>query len=270
LIQELFLQINWNPNPYVFELGWLKLKWYGLMFALAVLAGYWILVLQFRKRNLPVSRVATLVQYQFLGGIIGARLGQVLFYDLAYYLANPIEILMIWHGGLASHGAAIGGFVSLWLFLRKYKILSYLELLDILVVPAAAIGGLIRIGNLMNSEIIGQPTSMPWAFEFAQRDAIPRHPSPLYEAVLLFSVLALLFFLHQNRKLPLGMLTGLFFTLTFTGRFGLEFFKENTTVSQPLNIVVALFGMTVLGWSLLFRRNKDRVKNPPQPLRGGE
>ena len=253
-METLFLHIDWNPNPYLFDLGWLKLKWYGLMFALAVLAGYWILVLQFRKRNLPVSQVATLVQYQFLGGIIGARLGQVLFYDLAYYLAHPIEILLIWHGGLASHGAAIGGFVSLWLFLRKYKGLSYLQMVDILVVPAAAIGGLIRIGNLMNSEIIGQPTSVPWAFVFSQRDAIPRHPSPLYEALLLFAVLALLFFLHQNRKLPLGMLTGLFFTLTFTGRFVLEFFKENTGISQPLNIVLAVFGFLMLGWSFFNRR----------------
>ncbi len=253
-METLFLHIDWNPNPYLFDLGWLKLKWYGLMFALAVLAGYWILVLQFRKRDLPVSQVATLVQYQFLGGIIGARLGQVLFYDLAYYLAHPIEILLIWHGGLASHGAAIGGFVSLWLFLRKYKGLSYLQMVDILVVPAAAIGGLIRIGNLMNSEIIGQPTSVPWAFVFSQRDAIPRHPSPLYEALLLFAVLALLFFLHQNRKLPLGMLTGLFFTLTFTGRFVLEFFKENTGISQPLNIVLAVFGFLMLGWSFFNRR----------------
>ena len=253
-METLFLHIDWNPNPYLFDLGWLKLKWYGLMFALAVLAGYWILGLQFRKRDLPVSQVATLVQYQFLGGIIGARLGQVLFYDLAYYLAHPIEILLIWHGGLASHGAAIGGFVSLWLFLRKYKGLSYLQMVDILVVPAAAIGGLIRIGNLMNSEIIGQPTSVPWAFVFSQRDAIPRHPSPLYEALLLFAVLALLFFLHQNRKLPLGMLTGLFFTLTFTGRFVLEFFKENTGISQPLNIVLAVFGFVMLGWSFFNRR----------------
>jgi len=258
-MQDFILQIPWNPSPYLIDFGWLKLKWYGVMFAFAVLSGYWILVLMFKKRNLPVKVVAQLVQYQFIGGVIGARLGHILFYDLNYYLAHPTEILYIWHGGLASHGAAIGGFVATWLFLRKYKILSYLQLVDILVVPAAAIGGLIRIGNLMNSEIIGKPTSMPWAFVFEQRDTLPRHPSQLYEALLLFSILCGLFLLHQKRNLPLGLLSGLFFTLTFTGRFLLEFLKEQTEVSQPLNVALAVFGIIILIWCLHRQYNTKAV-----------
>lgn len=246
-VQIFLLRIWWNPNPYLLELGALKLKWYGVMFALAVLAGYWVLVLLYRQRNLPVNRVAVLVQYQFLGGLIGARLGQILFYDLPYYLAHPAEILMLWHGGLASHGAAIGGFAATWLYVRRYKELGYLQMTDMLVTPAALIGALIRIGNLFNSEIIGKISNVPWAFVFVQRNMQPRHPSQLYEAVMLTGVFALLFYLQKKRPLPTGLLSGLFFTITFTLRFLLEFLKENAAVSQPLNLFAAAFGLALLG-----------------------
>ncbi|OWY19187.1 prolipoprotein diacylglyceryl transferase [Sphingobacteriales bacterium UPWRP_1] len=251
LVQTYLLRIWWNPNPYLFELGSLKLKWYGVLFALAVLAGYWVLVALYRHRNLPVSRVAALVQYQFLGGLVGARLGQVLFYELSYYLAHPAEILLIWHGGLASHGAAIGGFVATWLYVRRYKELGYLQMVDVLVAPAALIGALIRIGNLFNSEIIGKVSNVPWAFVFVQRDMQPRHPSQLYEAIMLTFVFALLFYLQKKRTLPTGLLSGLFFTITFTLRYLLEFFKENAAVSQPLNLLAAVLGAALIGWVAL-------------------
>lgn len=255
----MLLQVYWKISPYVFDLGWLKLKWYGLCFAFAVLAGYWVLLQQFKRRNLPQHLVALLVQYQFLGGLIGARLGQVLFYDLPYYIAHPAEILFIWHGGLASHGAAVGGFVATYLFFRKYPILSYLQLIDLLAVPAAVIGGLIRIGNLMNSEIVGKPTQLAWAFIFPMYDAQPRHPSQLYEALMLFSIFTLLFWLHQRRTLPIGFLSGLFFTLTFGIRYCLEFFKENAGISQPLNLVLTLLGAGILVWVSICQANKTKV-----------
>jgi len=164
-----FLQyIIWDVSPEIFDTKYFSVRWYGLLFALGFLIGQQILIHIFKKEGKPESDVEVLTVYMVLSTIIGARLGHCLFYEPEHYLANPIEILKVWEGGLASHGATIGILFALWLYARKKKDQSYLWVVDRIVVTVALAGCLIRLGNLMNSEIIGKPANVPWAFVFAR------------------------------------------------------------------------------------------------------
>lgn len=244
----LIFYINWNPDPEIFQLGPIALRWYGLTWGLAVLLGFFTTRYAFRRANLPEYGAVKLVEYIFWGGLIGARLGEVIFYDLPYFLQNPIEIPMIWQGGLSSHGGAIGTFIATYLFVRRYPIASYRQILDISALGAALVGGLVRIGNLFNSEIVGKTTNVPWAFIFKVHDDMPRHPSALYEAVLLFGIYGLLMSIYHFRreKIPEGFIAALFFVVTFGGRFIAEFWKEYNSISQPLNLLSILIGLVIL------------------------
>ncbi|MBD0257734.1 MAG: prolipoprotein diacylglyceryl transferase, partial [Cytophagales bacterium] len=159
-----FLQyITWDVSPEILDTEYFSIRWYGLLFALGFLLGQQILIYIFKKEGKPASDVEVLTVYMVLSTIIGARLGHCLFYEPEYYLSNPLKILKIWEGGLASHGATIGILFALWLYARKKKDQSYLWVVDRIVITVALAGGLIRLGNLMNSEIIGKPTDVPWA-----------------------------------------------------------------------------------------------------------
>ncbi len=157
--------VTWNVSPEIFNLGSLSIRWYGLLFALSFMLGYMVLSRIFKKEGLPDKHVDKLTIYLFLGTIIGLRLGHCLFYEPEYYLSNPLEILKIWKGGLASHGAAIGILIALALYVRKMK-MRYLWLLDRIVIIVVLVGSFIRIGNLMNSEIIGDKTNASIGFLF--------------------------------------------------------------------------------------------------------
>jgi len=221
--------IQWNVNPEIFP-GFLPVRWYGLLFAGAFLAGYLVLIRifqnEFKDPKVATNRLDLLAMYTLIATVIGARIGHTLFYEPAYYLSNPIEILMVWQGGLASHGAAIGILIGLWFYAGKIR-KPYLWSLDRLVIVVALGGAFIRIGNLMNSEIYGHATNLPWAFVF-NNDGVPRHPTQIYEAL---SYLAIFFFLHKyywmhKGKPKEGFIFGMFLILLFSARFFIEFLKE--------------------------------------------
>ena len=187
--------IEWSVTPEIFHLGPVSVRWYGLLFAMAFVAGYFIMTWIFKKEGKPQPDLEQLSVYMIFGTVIGARLGHCLFYNPAYYLSNPIEIFKVWEGGLASHGAAIGILIAVYLFSKKKKNYSFLWIIDRIVIVVALAGTFIRLGNLFNSEIIGKPTDVSWAFIFTAVDDLPRHPTQLYESIAYFIIFLILLFM---------------------------------------------------------------------------
>lgn len=167
MLAQIFNFILWTASPELINIGVFVVRYYGVLFALGFLIGQQILIRIYKLEGKPEKDVETITIYMVLATVIGARLGHVLFYDPVYYLQNPLEILMIWKGGLASHGATIGILLAIYLYTKKTPGQSYLYVLDRLVITIALAGCFIRLGNLMNSEIIGLPTNAPTAFVFA-------------------------------------------------------------------------------------------------------
>ncbi len=224
---------HWNANPELIRIGSFAIRWYGVLFALGFIIGYQIMVYIFKHEKKPQKSLESLVFYIVVGTVVGARLGHCLFYEPEYYLSNPLEILKVWHGGLASHGGAIGIFIALWIFIRKHKNIELLWLLDRLTIPVALASTFIRIGNFFNHEIIGKPTDVPWAivFNVFERGAVvgqtpPVHPSQLYEAISYLIIFVILFLLYRSNKLlNKGLPFGLFLVSVFSARFLIEFTK---------------------------------------------
>lgn len=250
--------ITWSVDPEIFTLPILNapVRWYGVLWALGLFLCYFVLSRVFIKEKKPIELLDTLTTYIVLGTIIGARLGHVLFYDPVYYLSHPLEILYMWEGGLASHGGGIGILVGLYLFCRKTKT-PFLWTADRLAIVVPVAGACIRLGNLMNSEMIGTQTEVPWAFIFTKIDTIPRHPAQLYEALFCFFLFLLIYFLWKNTavKYKEGTLFGLLLVLLFTFRVIDEFFKINQVdfenqmvlnMGQLLSIPFILVGLFVL------------------------
>jgi len=226
--------IEWSVTPEIFHLGPISVRWYGLLFAMAFVAGYFIMTWVFKKEGRPQPDLEQLSVYMIFGTVVGARLGHCLFYNPAYYLSNPIEIFKVWEGGLASHGAAIGILIAVYLFSKKKKNYSFLWIIDRIVIVVALAGTFIRLGNLFNSEIIGKPTDVAWAFIFTSVDDLPRHPTQLYESIAYFIIFLILLFIYckgfeKNRS---GLLFGSFLVLVFTFRFFVEFLKENQSAFE--------------------------------------
>jgi prolipoprotein diacylglyceryl transferase len=229
-----FLYVVWNVNPEIFSIGSLHIRWYGLLFALGFIISYRIMGKFFKQAGFSDDHLDKLTIYVAIGTILGARFGHVFFYEPHYYLAHPGEILKIWHGGLASHGAAIGILLSLWIF-SKYQKISLIWLLDRVAIVVSVTGALVRIGNLMNSEIVGKATDVPWAFAFV-RDNLERgfpeyytrHPSQIYEAGFYFVLFIVLYYLLEKRNWhkKTGYTFSLFLILLFGFRFFIEFFKD--------------------------------------------
>lgn len=247
----------WSVDPEIFRLGGFTLRWYGVLFATAFLAGYEIMRRIYHAEGKPEDELDTLLIYMMLGTVLGARLGHVLFYDPAYYLAHPLRILAVWEGGLASHGGAIGIFLALWLYTRRRPDQPYLWLLDRLSIPTAFGGACIRTGNLFNSEILGNPSDLPWAVVFARVDVIPRHPVQVYEALAYLVIFLGLYALYRRtrRATPEGRLLGSFLVAVFGVRFLLEFLKTPQaayesgfaiTVGQWLSLPLIAVGVWLL------------------------
>ncbi len=219
--------IFWNVSPEIVKLGPISLRWYGLLFALGFVLGYLILTKIYKLEKKSQADLEQLSIYVILGTVIGARLGHCLFYDPVYYISNPIEILKVWQGGLASHGAAIGILTSIYMLVKKQKDKSMLWVLDRLVIVVALGGALIRLGNLFNSEIIGRAADVSWAFIFARIDNVPRHPAQLYESIFYFISFFILYIVYYKteKKSKQGFIFGLFLLLIFGFRFFVEFLK---------------------------------------------
>ena len=229
--------IFWDPAPEMFSfpipiLG-RPILWYGFFFALGFALSYYVLLYLLRKMVHGKAKFLAehLSFYVIVGTLIGARLGDVLFYQSpSDYLHDPWMIVKVWEGGLASHGGVIGILVAVFLFSRKYRELSFLRLLDLLSIVAGLAAGCIRVGNFINQEILGKVTNVPWAVVFghpADHSApAPRHPVQLYEAIFYLALFAVLFFYVRKKKWSEGRITGLFIILVFAFRFFIEFFKE--------------------------------------------
>jgi len=253
----IFNYIHWDINPEIVGFWGLSIRYYGVLFASAFFFGYLIMQKIFKKEGLPVELLDKLTVYVALGTIIGARLGHCLFYDPSYYLSNPIEILKIWRGGLASHGAAIGILIALYYFSKKNK-KPYLWILDRIVIVVALAGFFIRMGNLMNSEIYGIPTNLPWGFIFVRRgEVIPKHPTQIYEALSYLLIFILLYSIYNKKgtNVRQGFIFSIFLILLFSVRFLIEFIKEvqvdfeqNMTLNmgQWLSIPFILIGIYLL------------------------
>jgi phosphatidylglycerol---prolipoprotein diacylglyceryl transferase len=219
----------WNMAPDIVQFGPLRIRWYGLFFALAFLSGYLIMAQIYRREGRSLENLSDLFAYLFFGTIIGARLGHVLLYQPDYYLKHPWEILMIWQGGLASHGGFAGVMIAVFLYLKRYRDMSFLQLADRLAIPCLLAATLIRIGNFFNSEILGTPSNLPWAIVFVRVDNIPRHPAMLYEAgayLLAFCALYVAYWKTTVIEFH-GRILGITLVICFIARFMIEFVKEN-------------------------------------------
>ena len=218
----------WNIDPVLVSIGPLSIRYYGVCFMLAFLLGYCLMGWIYRKEDKPIQDLDSLLTYVFFGTLIGARLGHVLFYQPDYYFSRPTEILKIWQGGLASHGAAIGICVALYLFSRKCPQQNFMWVMSRGCIIVALAGFFIRLGNFFNSEIYGVYTTLPWAVTFLQVDSVPRHPTQLYESLsylLIFSLL-LAYYNKYRAQVNAHMMLGFFFTSVFSARFLLEFTKD--------------------------------------------
>lgn len=241
------------------------------MFASSFFFGYIIMQRMFKNEGLDEVVLDRLTIYMAVGTIVGARLGHCFFYEPAFYLRHPLEIILIWHGGLASHGAAIGILLALWLFERKEK-KGYAWVLDRIAVIVALSGFLIRMGNLMNSEIYGIETTVPWGLVFLRNNEVaPKHPTQIYEGLTYLFIFFLLFYMYWRKKGDVyqGLLISIFLILVFTSRFLIEFLKEDQVafestmklnMGQWLSIPFILMGLAGLYFSL-------KIKKPGREMR---
>lgn len=261
--------INWNYSPEIFTLGPIQLRWYGVLFLSGFLIGYRILQHVCRQENKPTEKLDELLIYLIVGTALGARLGHCLFYEFDYYMSHPWEILAIWKGGLASHGGGVGVLVSLFLFSRRNPEFTLWWLFDRIAFPTAMTGGFIRLGNLMNSEILGKPTDGTWGFVFERIDKIPRHPTQIYEAICYFIIAFIGYRVYARYKeqLPRGLVFGITFVGLYVVRFFLEFLKENQVpfeASLPLNMG-QLLSLPYIAFGLFFIVRALR-EGPQSPL----
>ena len=256
------LFISWNVDPILLNLGPLAIRWYGLMFAIGFLAGYMIVARMFRHEGAPEKWLGTLLMYLVICTVVGARLGHVFFYDWEYYSTHTSEIFKIWEGGLASHGGAIANFIGLCMFSWCVAKKNPSWTIDKIVAPVALTAGLIRLGNLFNSEIYGVPTDMPWGFIFVRDgQTLPAHPTQIYEALCYFALFGLLMWMYwrRNAEERPWLMTGIFFIWTFGTRFFIEYLKNpqelweaemSLNMGQQLSIpfIAAGLAMTVYAY----------------------
>ncbi|MDX8431549.1 MAG: prolipoprotein diacylglyceryl transferase [Candidatus Algichlamydia australiensis] len=228
--------VYWNPSGDLFTLPFwpVPIRWYGLFFALGFLLGFQVFTKDLEKKLGSKTRAKKyadrFILFVIIGVVLGARLGHILFYEpLGPYLHDPLRVLRIWEGGLASHGGVVAVLLMLALFLRKSRELSFRALLDLMVIPSCILAGFIRLGNFFNQEILGRVCDLPWAIYFGSpadgSSPALRHPAQLYEMAFYFSLGAILYFIKRKVEWPAGKLTGVLLTFLFSFRFLIEFIK---------------------------------------------
>ena len=278
-----FLTVIWRFNPTFIKIGSFDIRWYGVMWALAIGLGAYFFIKFCKRENLSPKIADSIFLYGAIATILGARLGHCLFYEPAYYIANPAKILAFRDGGMASHGAAVGLLIGLWLFSRKNR-MPYLWSLDRVMIPVAIGGALVRLGNLFNHEIYGHPTDKPWGFSFIENvnawmnGAEPifspfSHPTQLYEALaylILFGVLCWMYYgLDAGRRFP-GMIFGTGLIGIFLSRFLIEYVKNDQVafeadmfmnMGQWLSIPFIIAGVVMIIYSLRHKQNPAHSNN---------
>lgn len=262
--------IDWNVDPVFFHVGNYAVRYYSLFFAIAFWLGYVITDKFFRDQKVPDGVLDKVFFIIIVSTVVGSRLGHCLFYGWDYYSQHPLEILQVWKGGLASHGGTIVIIISLIWYSVKVIHKNALWILDNVCVPIALAAFFIRMGNLMNSEIVGMPTDVPWAFRFLRlhpdEALIPRHPTQIYEALFYLATFVLLWFLYWKKKLVVrhGALFGIFMVCIFGFRIFIEHFKENQeafedamslNLGQSLSIPMVIIGVASIIYA--FTREPD-------------
>jgi prolipoprotein diacylglyceryl transferase len=270
------LSVTWNVDPGMFTIFGLEVRWYGLTWAAAIFIGIWLMNKVFKREQLNEKAIDYITWSVAVSMIVGSRLGHLLFYDFQNFISDPSVFFRFREGGFASHGAALGILFGLWLFSLKSK-LPYIWGVDRIALAVPIGGAAIRIGNLMNSEIYGGPTDLPWGFIFTRTgETVPMHPTQIYEALsylVLFGIMWWLYFKQDaGRKMP-GLMIGVMLVWLFTARFLIEFiklpqeaFEENMAINmgQILSIPFILAGLALIVWSVVYRR---RHPNPADPVR---
>jgi prolipoprotein diacylglyceryl transferase len=273
--------IHWNPDPEIVNIFGISIRYYGLLFVGGLILCIYILRWIFKRENIPSENLEKLSIYGMIGILAGARLGHCLFYEPSYYLSHPLEMILpitfppdggvkfTGYQGLASHGGILGLLIALFFYSRKTKH-SMIDTIDLIAVVAGLSFGFIRLGNFMNSEIIGIPTTLPWGVIFEKVDYIPRHPAQLYEAVSYLTIFATMMILYKKMRdrLKNGFFFGLGSVLYFTARFLIEFVKENQVgfedkmtlnMGQLLSLPFTLVGIGFIIYGL--RRTKSLAHN---------
>ncbi|MDE5653034.1 MAG: prolipoprotein diacylglyceryl transferase [Muribaculaceae bacterium] len=231
----MLLEILWNADPVLFSIGPLVIRWYSLAFAIGFFIGYQIVASMFKHEGAPENWLGILLIYLVVGTVVGARLGHVFFYEWDFYSQHPVEILKVWKGGLASHGGTLGNIVALLLFSWFVSKKNPSWVFDKVVIPVALTAALIRFGNLMNSEIYGGPTALPWGFVFLRNgETVACHPTQIYESLcylVLFGLLMWMYWKRNAEERP-WLLTGIFFIWVFGSRFLIEYVKNVQVASE--------------------------------------
>jgi len=258
--------IIWNIDPILLHLGPLQLRWYGLFFVGSFILGSFILTWIYKREGKDPAPVENLILYLMIGAVVGSRLMHCFAYEPVFYLSNPLEILYIWKGGLASHGGLLGVFVSMYLFARRYHE-SYLWVVSRVTMPGAITAASVRFGNFFNSEILGLPSDVSWAIVFERIDLIPRHPVQLYEAFAYLTLFTILLTIYKKSTPAFAskILPGVFLSTMFLIRFLLEYTKTRQadystslpfTTGQMLSIPFIIIGMIWILWAF---KNKERI-----------
>ncbi len=232
--------INWDVDPAIFSIGSREIRYYSLAFVLALFLGVYLIKKMFRAEGKPEEWGDKMLSYVGIGILVGARLGHCLFYSWDYYSQNLWEILYVWKGGLASHGGAIGIIIAVWLFSKKVTKLPMLWTFDRLVIVVALGGAFIRLGNLMNSEIYGIETDLPWGFIFLRNgETVPKHPTQIYEALCYFIIFLVGMWLYWKKDMGKreGFLMGFGITTIFGTRSLIEFIKNDQVASEATMLI---------------------------------
>lgn len=274
------LAIHWNVDPILFHIGGFGLRWYSLCFLVAFLLGYYIIERMFKREGVKEDYLSSLFLYIFLAILFGARLGHCLFYEPDYFLTSEHWVEIFWpfadghytgFQGLASHGAAIGILVSLWLYWRKYGLNPW-WFLDRLVIVVALGGAFVRLGNLFNSEIYGVETTLPWGFVFEREgETVPKHPTQLYESLSYFIIFGVSYwyYLRKNGRFKTGTIFGWWLVALFGVRLLIEFVKNDQVdfeagmalnMGQLLSLPFIIGGLTI-AWLA----SKEKLPQGPFP-----
>ncbi len=275
--------IPWNPDPEIVNIFGISIRYYGLLFVGGLILCIYILGWIFKREKIQPENLEKLSIYGMIGILAGARLGHCLFYEPSYYLSHPLEMILpitfppdggikfIGYQGLASHGGVSGLLIALYFYSRKTKH-SMLDTLDLIAVVAGLSFGFIRLGNFMNSEIIGIPTTLPWGVIFERVDNVPRHPAQLYEAISYLIIFAIMMILYKKMRdrLKNGFFFGLGSVLFFTARFLIEFVKENQVgfedemtinMGQLLSLPFILVGIGFIIYGLSRTKAQRTINN---------
>lgn len=262
-----------NINPVLFEIGPFQIKYYGLFYALGFVIAYFMIFYLAKRKQLSITKddAADFIIYELVGVVLGARLIYVMFYNLTYYLKNPLDIFAVWYGGLSFHGGLIGAVIAAYLFCKRKKIAFY-DIADITVVPVALALALGRIGNFINAELYGRIANLPWCVDYSKNQYVSdlptgcRHPSQIYESLKNLAIFFVLWFIN-DKKLPNGFMFWTFVTLYGLLRTIMEFFRNPDeqigflfsyfTMGQLLSFPLFLIG----GYMLFHLHRKNKAVN---------